>query len=82
MKGEGRSGKSGPANCTTNGIILKGCFVEKRVIDEARVIHEARTTKLAWLHALGLEPPAPFNFELTRRLIQWDRMISEYGRAA
>ncbi|MBA3628661.1 MAG: hypothetical protein H0W55_03145 [Actinobacteria bacterium] len=81
MKSEGRSGKSGPANCTTNGTIIDGCVVEQRVIDEAQRLEDARTFKLAWLTALGLEPPAPFDFEATRSLILWDHMISEYRRA-
>ncbi len=68
--------ESGPAN--TNEDILPA--TEPWVAAEAQLIDEARTAKPRLLAFPGLEPPAAFDFEVSRRLIEWDRMVAEYGR--
>ncbi len=79
MKDRSRPGKDGSATNIDRTIIVE---TEPWVAVESRIIREARLAKRALLEALGLRPPYRFDFDSSRSVIQFDRMVGEHVRRA
>lgn len=78
---KGRPVTGGPAERRqTLGGIVTQASKQQWVIAEAHALDNAKAFKAELLRALGMPPPSPFDFEMCRRLIQWDRMISAHGK--